>query len=176
MAIDPNTLIALEAHDLLPETWDALQTATDTYGPDALKRRHDRVIKRIFGVLVTDEEMELLNDVVIEYAGIKLALAIVPAGIDYWSAQAMSHTAGQRESKAYKDRSEHLRKIAEGWTREAAALWPDVQPLIPIRPGRAVDAPRVIQAGETVAHITANIDDMEPLYGAAEDLTTGGAT
>src|SRR5688500_10763048 len=100
MAETIDTPIALEARDLLPETWDALSEA-ETFGPAALERRHSSVIRRVFGVILTDAEIEALDQALIEYVGMKLALALIPAGIDFWSVQSISHTAGERESKAY---------------------------------------------------------------------------
>lgn len=170
-----DTAIAMEARDLLPETWDALADA-DTFGPAALDRRHKSVIRRVFGVELTDAEIDVLDPLLIEYVGMRLALAIIPAGIDFWSTQVLSLTAGERESKSYKDRAAHLRELASQLTKDAAALYLDVEPLIPQRPRRASDAPRVIQAGDTVPHITPNIDDIAPLYGPAEDIEGTSAT
>ena len=162
-----DTPIAQEARDLLPETWEALAEA-DTFGPAALERRHNRVVNRVFGAALTEDEQEVLADELIEFAGKRLALALLDPAIDYWSKQIVSHTAGERESKTYKDRVQDLKDLRKQWTADVAALFLDVQPLLPVRtPVRTGDAPRVVQAGETVPHVTPNLDDIEPLYGPA---------
>lgn len=165
-----DTPIALEAKDLLPETWEALAEA-DSFGPAALERRHDRVVGRIFGVVLEDAEQAVLDDVVIEYAGKKLALELLVPAIDYWSKQRISQTAGERQSETYADRARDLRELRKQWTADLAALWLDVVDLIPIRPGRAVDVPVVAQAGETIPHITPDPGALEPLAGEPEDTT-----
>lgn len=169
-----DSLIAEEAKDLLPETWVALRESS-SFGPAALDRRYKRVVKRIFGVIPTNDEQEALDDKLIEYAGKKLAIALCDAGIDLWSVAPLSQAAGPESSDAYGRREEHLREMRKQWIAETAALYLDIEPLLPARPGRAVDAPRVVQAGETVPHVTNSIDDLEPLYGLPEDVTTTGA-
>jgi hypothetical protein len=176
-AID--TMIGTEAHDLLPETWDALAKAP-SFGPNALLRRHDRVLNRIFGRVLTPEEQEVLPSVVIEYCGMRLAMNLIDPGIEYWSKQVLSRSVGERESASYKDRAEDLRLLKKQWTGDLASLWLDVQALIPPLPGRVTDAPVVATAGELtqtdanprtgvqVAHTTANPYDIEPMYGPPE--------
>lgn len=164
-----DTPIAVEARDLLPETWEALAEA-DTFGPDALERRHNRVVRKIFGVLLTDAEQDVLSDDLIEYAGKMLALAIIDPAIDYWSKQIQSRTVGERESSTYKDRVEDLKQLKKDWTAQTAGLYVEISDQLPIRPRRAQDAPRVIQAGETVAHVTAQPFDIEPAYGPPEEV------
>lgn len=172
MAQTIDTPIAQEAQDLLPETWDALLDAK-TFGPAALERRHNRVVTRTFGALLTDAEQDVLDDRLIEYAGKKLAVALIDPGIDYWSAQILSRTAGERESSTFKDRAEHLKELRKQWTADLAAMFLDIEILLPPSVGRAVDAPRVVQAGIAVPHITANPDDIPPLYGPGDGTVIG---
>ena len=47
----------------------------------------------------------------ISYLGKRLAIDIIIPGIDFWSKQALSLSAGERESKAYKDRAEDLKEL-----------------------------------------------------------------
>jgi hypothetical protein len=167
-----DTPIALEAKDLLPETWDALADAK-TFGPAALERRHNRVITRIWGVLLTDVEQEVLTDNLIEYAGKKLAYSLIDPGIDYWSSQILARTVGDRESSTFKDRAEHLKDMRKQWTTDLSEMYLDIEILLPPRVGRAMDAPRVVQAGLAIPHITANPDDIPPLYGPADGTVIG---
>lgn len=184
-AID--TPIGTEAHDLLPETWEALAEAK-SFGANALLRQHDRVVNRIFGYVPTPEQQEVLPSRVIEFAGKMLALNLLDPAIDYWSRQVISRTVGDREAATYKDRAEDLRALKKEWTAQLADLFLDIRDLLPVLPGRAVDVPRVAlpgQAintvdnprteGEQVAYATANPYDLEPMYGPPDTGTTTGA-
>lgn len=163
------TPIAIAARDLLPETWEAMAEAT-SFGPDALERLHDRVVQRAFGEALEDDQQELLVGIVIEYVGKMMAIALIDPAIDYWSKQVMSHTAGERESRTYKDRVEDLKALKKQWTADLAALFLDAQAFLPVTPRRAVDAPRVINAGDTVEHVTANPFDIPPMFGPPETI------
>lgn len=173
MSLD--TVISTEARDLLPETWDALSQA-DTFGDAALSRRHDRVVRKIFGgVEMTKEELDVLPDAVIEFVGKRLAIALIDPAIDYWSKQVLSHTAGERETKAYKDRVEDLKELRKQWIADTAALFLDIEDLLPMQVRRAQDAPRVIDAGDNLTHVTPNPMDIEPLAGELDTTATTGA-
>jgi hypothetical protein len=170
-----STPIATAARDLLPETWEALAEA-DTYGPEALKRLHDRTVRRVFGELLDTSAQNDLADVVVEYVGMRIAIKLIDPAIDYWSKQVLSHTAGERESRSYKDRVEDLKELRKMWTSELADLWLDAQAQLPVLPSRVVDAPRVVNAGDTVDHVTANPYDIGPQFGLPEGTTgTTGA-
>jgi hypothetical protein len=161
--------IAIEAKDLLPETWRALANA-GSFGMAALERRHDRVVSRIFNSALSDEDIEALPGRVIEYAGKRLALALIDPAIDYWSKQIISHTAGERESSAYKDRVEDLKQLKKDWILQLADDLVDVQPLLPVFPVAAQDAPRVVQIGTIEQHVTADPFDIESIYGPPEEI------
>jgi hypothetical protein len=164
-----STPIAVEAQDLLPETWEALAEAS-SFGPEALKRLHDRTVRRVFGELLSDAEQNDLLDVVVEYVGKRMAIALIDPAIDYWSKQVLSATAGERESRSYKDRVEDLKMLKKQWTGDLAALFLDAQDFLPVLPKRVVDAPRVVNAGDTVEHVTANPFDIPPMFGPPEEI------
>lgn len=160
------TPIAVEARDLLPETWNAL-AGESTFGPAALERRHNRVVKRIFGTVLTDEEQDIFEDLdgrLIEYAGKKLAFALIDPGIEYWSKQLLSTGVLDRETSSYKDRAEDLRELREKWMIDLVALESEIDPLLPIISRPAKDSPLVVQAGDTVAHVTPNPLEIEPAW------------
>src|SRR4051812_25084193 len=177
MADELDTEIALEAKDLLPETWDAL-TESQQFGEPALIRRYNRVVERIFGVIPTDTEQAAMNSRVIEYAGKSLAYRLLDPAIDYWSKQVISLSAGDRESKTYKDRVEDLKQLKKDWPADLAAMIIDIGPVLPPIPGRVQDPPRVVQAGQgintednprptgnPVVHTSPYPYDLEPPYG-----------
>src|SRR5580765_3134341 len=152
MAIDMTSPIALAARGELPETWDALFEA-DTFGPDALERRMNTVLYRLFGTVLDMPEQELLSPLLATYAGKLLALDIIIPGIDYWSKQALEHSAGDRETKAYKDRAEDLAKLRDLIFKDAASLLPAIETELPLIPRRVGDTARVQEAGLLTAHV-----------------------
>lgn len=170
MAIDMTSPIALAARDELPETWDAL-TEADTFGPDALERRMNTVMYRMFGAVLDETEQAALSPLVATYVGKLFALDLIIPGIDFWSKQALALSAGERETKAYKDRAEDLAKLRDLIFKDAASLLPDVQAELPQIPRRVGDTARVQEAGLLTAHVTADPFGFEPLYGPPETLT-----
>jgi len=177
-------VVAREAKDLIPETWDALAKAS-TFGPAALERRHDAAIMRTFGIALDVDALNALNWRLIEYLGKRFAISLLDPGIEYWSRQILARSVGDRESSTYKDRAEDLRQLKKDWTADLAAMFIDISPLLPLQPGTAGDVPRVAIAGELtntvenprtqgeqVVHTTANPYDIEPEF-APPETTTG---
>ena len=164
--------IALAAMDELPETWNALLEAP-TFGDEALERRLNTLMYRAFGAVLTDEEQAILSPVLASFMGKRLALDIITPGIDYWSKQALSHSAGERESKAYKDRAEDLKELRKQILADTAAMLPEVEAELPARPKRLADTARVMPAGFLEPHVTADPFGYPPMYGPPEETTTG---
>lgn len=164
-----NTLIALEARDLLPETWSALANA-DSFGQAALQRRHNRVLQRIFGSILNDEEqeaLELVDSRIIEFAGKSLAYALLDPAIEYWSKQAISFSISERESKSYKDRAADLKEYKKSWLADLAVLQAELENLLPVR-GVLRDIPHVANIGDNILHVTPDPLAIPPAYGAEE--------
>lgn len=169
MAIE--SIIADFAKDQLPETWDALLEA-DAFGEAALQRMLDHRIERIFGSRLSEAEQNALPAVVKEFAGKRFALDLITPGIDFWSKQIISETAGEASSKGYANRALELRQLRATLTAEIAALEFEVEPLLPVIVRRAGSSPKVRNAGDTVKHVTADPLSMEPLYGDASTTTS----
>ena len=164
------TPIALEARDLLPETWNALAGAK-TFGPAAIERRHNRIVARIFGTQLDEEAQEALDAIdvrLIEYAGKRLALVLLDPAIDYWSKQRQAYTAGDQESVTYGDRIKELQELKKQWLVDIANLEVQLDPVIPVAPTNA-EAPIVAQVGDTIEHVTVNPLLIPPSY--LEDRT-----
>lgn len=161
--------IAQHAKDEIPSTWKAL-IAEPEFGEEALGRRLKRVIGLVFGTELDVDEQEALDFRVQLYLSKLLVLDLIRPGVDYWSKQAISMSAGERESKAYGQRAEDLKKMREELLAEAANLLLDIQPLLPSVIRRVGNAPRVIQAGENVEHLTTDPYALEPLYGPRQDI------
>jgi hypothetical protein len=168
-----NSPIADNARDELPETWDALLEAA-TFGEPALERRHDLVMYTTFGKVMDDTELQALSPITAAYTGKLLALDLIIPGIDFWSKQALAHSAGERETKAYKDRAEDLAKLRDLIFKDVARLRPLVEAELPLVPRRATDTARVANSGAVVGQdsfVTADPTIFEPLYGPPEDTT-----
>jgi len=164
--------IKLAARDELPETWAALLSAP-TFGDEALERRLNLLMYRAFGAVMTVEEQQDLSPVMISYLGKKLAIDIIIPGIDFWSKQALSLSAGERESKAYKDRAEDLKELRKQLVADTAALLPEVEADLPWIPKKLGDTARVQQAGLLEPHVTSDPFGFPPMYGEPEETTTG---
>jgi hypothetical protein len=172
---DPNALtypIALAGHDELPETWDKLLESPN-FGEDALERRLNVLMWRAFGEVLDGAEQALLDPVLVSYLGKRLALDLIIPGIDYWSKQVLSHSAGERETKAYKDRAEDLKELRKLLIDETAKMLSDVDQLLPLIPRPAADTPKVLEAGFSTLHVTADPMGFPPMYGPPEETTTG---
>lgn len=162
--------IAANCRDELPETWDALIEAA-TFGEAALERRHDLVMYTSLGKVLDDTELAALSPIVAAYLGKLMALDLIIPGIDFWSKQALAHSAGERETKAYKDRAEDLAKLRDLIFKDVARLKPLVEDELPLVPRRATDTARVEDSGNVVGQssfVTADWTGFEPLYGPPE--------
>ena len=164
--------IALAARDELPETWTALLESPN-FGEPALERRLNTLMHRVFGVVLDTAEQEALSPTLTSFMGKRLAIDIIIPGIDFWSKQALSHSAGERESKAYKDRAEDLKALHKQILADSAALLPEIETELPVMPRRLSDTARVQEAGLLTAHVTADPFGFPPLYGLPEETTTG---
>jgi hypothetical protein len=162
--------IALAARDELPETWDKLSEA-DSFGPDALERRLNVLLYRAFGT--TDVEQDNLDPVLVSYLGKRFALDLIIPGIDYWSKQVLSLSAGERETKAYKDRAEDLKELRKLLIDDTTRMLPEVQAALPLIPRPASDTIKVLEAGFSTVHVTADPFGFPPMYGPPEETTTG---
>ena len=164
--------IALAARDELPETWAAL-LASPNFGSAALDRRLNTLMSRAFGAVLDEVEQEALSPVMISYMGKRLAIDIIIPGIDFWSKQALSLSAGERESKAFKDRAEDLKELRKQLVADAAALLPEVEADLPWVPRRLTDTAKVQPAGFLEPHVTADPFGFPGQYAPPEETTTG---
>ena len=144
-----------------------------TFGEPALERRLNTLMYRAFGMSVDEAEQALLSPVLISYMGKRLALDIINPGIDYWSKQALSHSAGERESKGYKDRAEDLKDLRKQILADTAAMLPEVEASLPLVPRRLTDTVQVLPAGFSELHVTSDPFGYPPMYGPPEETTTG---
>lgn len=159
--------IALAGRDELPETWDKL-LESPTFGEPALERRLNTLMYRAFGTVLSDVEQASLDPLLVSYLGKRLALDLIIPGIDFWSKQAISLSAGERESKAYKDRAEDLKELRKLLLEDTSKLLLEVEGSLPQIPRRASDMARVQQSGLLVEHVTADPSLFPPLYGPPE--------
>lgn len=166
--------IALAASDELPETWAALRDDSEVFGEEGLLRLHVKNMRRIFNTELSAAEQEALSDNVADYAAKKLALAIIRPGRDFWTKQVIQRSAGERESSAYQDRGKDLIELRKELLAETAELLLEIGPELPVGGrGRIKDSPQVIQAGDSVRHLTPGLDEMDALFGITDETTIG---
>lgn len=103
--------IADRIRDFIPATYDALTSATSTFGSTSVDRIVESVKYRLFGTVVSASlEATLYNPFALDYAAKVATLKIIPPGTDYWSDQLQSETTNE-ETISYPDRSTALWKI-----------------------------------------------------------------
>lgn len=155
--------IAAAARGELPETWRALESASD-YGDPFLERKVTSVIVRLFGEEISSDVQSALDKRVIDFAGKLVALEIINPGIDWWSKQPLTIGAtGRNENKGYNDRSAALRELRVALLEQTRVMWAEVEQLLPGNRVRTVgNVPRVRDIAN--AH-TPNPYDFEPPFG-----------
>lgn len=106
--------IASEARERIPDTWTALSQKR-TFGDEGLQRAVNRTKARLFGeVVAPGDELSLYGPIGVSYAGIVVALDLIPAGYDHWNAAATDWTAqGRNEAKTFLDRAAGLLKLRD---------------------------------------------------------------
>lgn len=155
--------IAKNAQAQLPITWRALDESP-AYGTAFLQQLRDNIAINLFGdnTFTATEEAQL-DALVKEYAGICLALDIIIPGLDYWANQPTSVTArGREEQKTYPNRANELRELYKILLERKSDLWPDVEPLLPVRRVGHASVPQVALLDS--GHTTPNPYDFERPY------------
>lgn len=178
-----NDAIEEGARDELPETFDAL-VASDNFGLTGLARRKSLVMARVWGRQLDEDEIEELDPRVQAYAAKMLARTLIGPGIDYWSTQVITQSAGTTEQVSYDaQRVTALKEADKRLAGEIAELLADVEIILPPVKLTVGSAPRVGQAGRlgTAGALqegemgTPHPYDFPPVYGPpAEATETGG--
>ena len=147
--------IANKARERIPVTWDVL-ASDDRYGDSFLQGRVDSVKQRLFQVIVDPvNELSTYGLLTVDYAGIQVALSVIPAGADYWASQSIQHSAvGKNEQKTFLDRVDKLWELHDRLVKDAANLLPDVELTLPIgvlkgRPKSVMTASDAIDSDDT---------------------------
>lgn len=171
------TDIEANARDEIPETFDAL-IESKRFGANGLARRKRLITAMLWGRALSDSEEEALDPRVQAYAGKLLAKSLIGPGIDYWTKQQLSRSAGTIEQVSFDaQRVVQLEKARDQLTKEIADLLPDVQVILPPRQLVAGAAPRVEQAGKLTTIgagtlYTPDPFDLPPVFGPPDDTTT----
>lgn len=126
--------IAKQTRALIPRTWAALAgDDSQFYGEEVIQGRIDVAKELLFGEVVDpDDEVLLYHPLVIEYAAIQAAMAIISGpGVEHWAAQNVQHTStGKNEQKSFADRTAKAWQLHDRLAVKAEAMWPDVEALI----------------------------------------------
>lgn len=139
--------IAKSAKGEMPATFETLSKVA-SFGEASIIVKMERIEASLFGTVLTDSDVMILDRGVIEYAGKLVALELINPGIDHWGKQPLVIGAtGRNETKTWKDRTSDLRQLRLELERQLEDLWPEVQLLLPNRrKKRAANVPRVRQA------------------------------
>jgi hypothetical protein len=174
-----NDDIEYGARDELPETFDALVQSIH-FGTTGLARRKSLVMARIWGKQLDDAEITALDPRVTTYAAKMLARTLIGPGIDYWSNQVLTQSAGTTEQVSYDaQRVAALKDADKRLAAELGELLPDVEVILPPVGMTVGAAPHVGQAGRlgtTGAMQEGEMGtpypyDFPPVYGPPEDNT-----
>lgn len=144
----PADEIEFGVRDEFPATFDALVDSA-LFGASGLARRKSFVMARIWGKQLTDVEIEDLDVRVQTYVSKMIARTLIGPGIDYWSNQVITQSAGTTEQVSYD--AQRVTELKEADTRllaEIAELLPDVEIILPPVKLAVGSAPRVGQAGK----------------------------
>ena len=170
------------ARDELPETFDAL-IESENFGENGLARRKSLVMARIWGRQLDDAEIDVLDPRVQAYASKFLARTLIGPGIDYWSNQVITQSAGTTEQVSYDaQRVTALKELDKRLAAEIAELLGDVEIILPPVKLTVGAAPHVGQAGRlgTPGAMqegemgTPTPYDLPPVYGPPETGATQG--
>lgn len=159
--------IADIAKSHIPVTWAAL--AADTrIGDPTLTAQENYVTNVVFGAIPDDSTQDDLAQLVADYAGMKLAVAVIDVAIDFWmDVEEDRITSGPREEVQYAERLKHLQARKAALLREIAMIEPQVIPLIPSQLAQtASSAPLLSSMGDDL--LTPNPIDFGPIYGPKE--------
>lgn len=158
--------IAKKAQERIPATWTAL-AGRDGFGEDGLQGRLDATKRELFGIIAAPEdELALYTPLGVDYAGVVLALRLIPAGYDHWLASAYQWGAtGKNETKVFlENRAEALLKLRD------QVLIPEEQRLYPLVVDIIVGQPRRVvgiimsRQPEDAGHVTPDPLTFEPAF------------
>lgn len=123
--------IAKKARERVPITWEAL-AGSAAYGDTFLQGRVDSTKQELFGEVVSaDDELDEYGPVGVDYAGLMVAIAVIPPGADYWASQSIAHSARQgNENKSFLDRASKLWDLHAHLLEESRRLYPQVKGLL----------------------------------------------
>lgn len=106
--------IADAARAVLPVTWDALSRDTDRFGDVLLVDTINVVLEEMLGRVLTAAEIDLLPLRAIRFLGKKVALEMIPAGIDFWMSEPVQESAeGPNEVHTFIDRASRLQQLGQ---------------------------------------------------------------
>jgi hypothetical protein len=172
---EPVDEIEKYARDELPETFDALATSP-LFGAEGVGRRKNAVMWAVWGKALDTADQEALPPTVKLYSGKLLARSLIGPGIDYWSKQVISQSAGTTEQVSYADRVAALKDLDKRLAEDIGNLSVEVGPIVPPVSQVPGSAPHVQQAGalETTSGgtplYTPSPFDLPPVYGPPEEV------
>lgn len=103
--------IAEFARGILPYTWDALSREAQ-FGEDLLQRNVDLIKEDVFGTIIVIAAEDFFPLKVLKWCAKKVAIELIPSGIDMWMNQAQQVSAtGTHEVESFEHRSKRLEEL-----------------------------------------------------------------
>lgn len=166
MSGEPITLnrLSTRVRNLLPVTWDAMSQAAMVDSSVLLDPIEFATAMYLGEDKPSEETINGLNRLVLEFLSKFAALELIGPGIDYWMAQKLSiTTTGTSETTSFPERVRALEKRREELIADLAKLEPIVAPLIPaIAARKGASAPRMSSLGDEL--LTPNPQDFGRMY------------
>lgn len=133
--------IADAARGVLPITWDTL-VKDEAFGDGLLQDAVDTVKEEVLGSVIEIEAEDDLPLRAIRFMGRKIALELIPAGVDLWMNQPQQESAtGVNENHLFVNRAAELRALAERLTTQINREEASILALLG-RPARSRNLPR----------------------------------
>jgi hypothetical protein len=119
----------------MPITLDNLRR-DERYGDKWLQQQAEVIKLRVLGTSITPDTEDTIETVLLDYLSKRLALQLIPAGIEYWSRQMRTATStATSEVTSYPDMIASLKELGSRLCCELEQQWRD---LLVLQPGLAV--------------------------------------
>jgi hypothetical protein len=162
----------------IPVTFDALRN-DPRFGDRFMQAKAELIKIRVLRQNCSPDEEKNFNPVLVTYFSKRVALELIPPGIDYWSRQHRTvTTTGTSEVASYPDMIASLTKLKATLYCDCAELWQELQFIVPgIIQVKPLHLPTTSIAGDPRAEepLTINPENTQPLEtgGFGWDLSLG---
>jgi hypothetical protein len=122
----------------MPTTFDALKF-DERFGDRFMQAKAELIKYKVMNSSVAPDDEINYHPVLITYFSKRVALELIPPGIDYWSRQHKTvTTTGTSEVASYPDMIKSLEKLKVTLHQDCTELWKELQFIVPGLPQRKV--------------------------------------